>query len=399
MYLRTGSVLALLLGLFGATSSEAAALLDDGFESGTLLTSDSPAGKWGAKLVAPSCSGAVTADAAHQGGRGFAVVDGAGGANLGAQVLLTQSYAPASTVFGRFWFRMTASNQKGSFIFSNLEDVGGSPMIMLRMKADTRQIQAVSANNLQTEKGVTLPFNPPLFSWHLFEFQVDGIGTTTGTAKLWIDGELQATFTNNFVGLEGRIYSIGEPVSEDSTFTGTLHFDDVRLSSTPLASQWALAALPTLTVGTCAAVTASLRTSLNGAEAPAPHPLTASLSSAGVNGGFYSDSSCTAPITSLAIAAGASSATLYYRPEGSGTVVLTASQVDFLPGSLSVPVSSGGTSPGTPGTVGGPESSDESPNPEAEGSCSAMSGSIANPLILLALVRLVRRHRSRQMPG
>lgn len=316
-------------------------------------------------------------------------------------MILTQSYAFAPTVFGRFWFRMTNSNQKGNFIFSNLEDVGGSPMIMLRMKANTRQIDVVSANNLGKETTKTIPFNPPLFSWHLFEFQVEGIGTTAGTARLWIDGELQTTITNNFVDLEGRIYTVGEPVSEDSTFAGTLHFDDIRLNSSPQASQWALAAPSTASVGACTPVTASLKGVLDGAEAPAPFSLTADLSSTGVTGGFYSDAGCATPATTLPLAAGATSAKLYYRADSVGTAVLKASQVDFLPGSLSlvvsnatVPPATGGSgSPGEEGSIQG--ATDDDANPDVHSSCSSASGPGLSPLLLLALFHLVRLYRQR----
>ncbi|MGQ0506787.1 MAG: MYXO-CTERM sorting domain-containing protein, partial [Myxococcaceae bacterium] len=81
-----------------------------------------------------------------------------------------------------------------------------------------------------------------------------------------------------------------------------------------------------------------LRDSASGALAPAPYALSANLLSAGLSASFSAGASCATPISSIAFAAGESSKQIYFFPTAVGTASLSASHVDFLPGSAGTSV-------------------------------------------------------------
>ncbi|RKH66370.1 LamG domain-containing protein [Corallococcus llansteffanensis] len=357
----------------------------DDFETGTLVAEDSPAGRWDdAVPVSPNTLASGTAGA-HRGRYGFTVVDRAGVS--GSQASINAQRAPLSSEFHmRSWLRMRAVGTEGNVVLMQ----GLPALVELRLVLLPELRWELAARNGSGRTYVSLHGSEvEAERWYLVEFGVRGLGTTSGEARLWVDGIEQGT------ALTGRDFRdaanvldqvmVGEPWSDTGTFTGSLDFDDVRVSAAPMASRLELRQ-PVAASGSskCIAVDVSLRTSANGALAPAPYDAEVALASNGGAGDFHEDADCGSPVTRLVLPTGVSEHRVYFRPTGpEGAVTLAASHADFLPTSLAV----------EPSNVLPSDGDDDGGGPWT---CASAPGAFgALPLLLGAWLWRVRRPRAR----
>jgi hypothetical protein len=126
---------------------------------------------------------------------------------------------------------------------------------------------------------------------------------------------------------------LGNPWANDSQASGVYDFDDVRLSTTPMATQLTITPDPNTVVTNCIRLSVGLRDVVSEAAAPAPYDVTVALGVTGGSGTFYSDSDCkTATQTAQLPAQSETGVLASFRPSSAGAITLTATSVDFLSG-------------------------------------------------------------------
>ncbi|RKH14441.1 hypothetical protein D7V97_03225 [Corallococcus sp. CA053C] len=310
----------------------------DDFETGTLVVEDSPAGRWDdAVPFSPNTLASGTAGA-HRGRYGFTVVDR--DSVSGSQASINVVRASLTSEFHmRSWLRMRAVGTTGNVVLMQ-----GLPMLVeLRLVLLPGLRWELAARSGSGRTYVSLHGSDVAADrWYLVEFGIRGLGTTSGEARLWVDGIEQGTALSgqDFRGAANMVEQVmvGEPWSDTGTFTGSFDFDDVRVSAAPMASRLELQR-PVAASGSsgCLAVEVSLRSSENGTLAPSPYDAEVALAVNGGAGDFHEDADCDSPVARVVLPKGGSERRVYFHPKDSGgTVTLTASHGDFLPASLSV---------------------------------------------------------------
>ncbi|NOK33743.1 hypothetical protein HMI49_11090 [Corallococcus exercitus] len=325
----------LLLPFMPAQASEGFA---DDFETGTLLPEDTPPGRWDDSGVVGANTLTNGAAGAHRGRFGLTVVDRATAS--GSQASIHANVTPlTSEVHVRTWLRMRAVGAVGSAVIMQ----GLPALVELRLLAPGPGWE-LSLRNGASRTYVSLHgAKVEAERWSLVELRVRGLGTASAEARLWVDGVEQGS---GLTGLDLRddanvvdTVMVGEPWSDTGTFTGSLDFDDVRVSNAPMASRLELRRPVTEGAKDCLAVDLSLRASSTGAPAPAPYDADVALAVQSDAGRFHADADCDSPVTRVVLPTGASERRVYFRPQGTaGTVTWEASHADFLPASLTVDV-------------------------------------------------------------
>ena len=303
-------------------------------ESGTLAVSNTPPGKAAATFSVANVAVVATAAAAHRGGFGMRIIDSDGTAGAGPGSGESVRITPTNgTLYRRFFWRPTATNGLGSRMLGTLTSTGlGSKSLAEVIVAgngalslggyDAASAYVTTASTSVAATGV----------WHLIELLVSGVGTNSGTRKLYLDGTLAAQLGGiNWTALTADVMLEGQPYSNNRTFQGTDDFDDLRVSRAAMPSQLVVTA-PAMTDGACsAAITVEAKDS-DGINRQVPEPVTAPLSVAGVSGTFYSDVGCTAGLANVFLGVGVSSATVYFKPSTAGSATLSATNLDYLSG-------------------------------------------------------------------
>jgi hypothetical protein len=317
-----------------------ATIFSDDFESGALLTSAMPAGRWDAMYVEPGTSYAPSPGARHRGQLGVRLTDGVSGNGTTSSSWLRRELPNATgDRYVRFWFRTQNSNGSGFVKFMNIH---GTTQSLTLSEA------VVDGPGLAAELGAFGPMTTlPLIdsgisyqpgTWYLVEVSATGVGTTAGAARLWIDGVRRAEVTGlDWSTIITNWFFIGEGWCNLS-WTGELDFDDVRVSTTPPASRLTWKTSGELRPGECTELAVRLEDS-EGNVAPAPYDFTANL--AGSNTApapLFSDALCTQRTSTAFFRTGQQSVSVWLRPESAPTVDLHASYEDFVPGQLSAPV-------------------------------------------------------------
>ncbi|WP_257459586.1 LamG-like jellyroll fold domain-containing protein [Archangium lipolyticum] len=352
----------------------------DDFETGTLRASEIPAGRW--SVVGASSPNALSNGAvgAHRGQYGLTVVDRTNASTPDSEASVSSDErAPLSSeFFVRAWMRLRDVSTPGSLVALQALPV----QVELRLRSQS----AGPVWELAVMTGASRTYVSFFGSrveadrWHLVEFSASGLGTRSGEARLWVDGVEQGT------GVSGRDWTdpsyvmkrvvMGEPWADSRTFTGTLDFDDVRVSATPMASRLVLRwPVDAATSSGCIPLEVSLRSSATGAPAPAPYETEVALAVTAGAGGFHSDEACKSPVPGMLLPTGASERRVYFRPGGTGgTAMLAASHPDFLPATLEVV---GGGAPD-----GDPDEDPAGPWTTDLGCTSAPGALVALPLLL-----------------
>ncbi|MBK7860970.1 MAG: hypothetical protein IPJ65_20670 [Archangiaceae bacterium] len=361
-------------------------VLSDDFESGTLLRSETPPGKWpGLTNPDPALESlAASAAAAHRGQRGLEVVDGRSmvtGPGVEARLDLTGS-ASSGALHVRFWHRVVVADpSRGVMLFR--AGTGASEALSFYVYRGSSAGTLGGTDALDAYTRDTAPL-ADLGGWHLYEVSLVGLDTANGARRLWVDGQRAAERPGiDYRGFSIGSVSLGAAWETAREFTGTLHFDDFRIGASPHASRlvWVLpTGSPT---GCCAAVTLELAASEGTSSVTAPYDVEADLSASGADSALFSDSDCTEPLDTAVIAQGESSTRLYLRAMTAGEATLTATHLDFLTGSAATAVTQCEPADGGCGAV----------RALAAGcGCHAAAGPTG--VLLLALLARRRRRRS-----
>ncbi|MFY0575322.1 hypothetical protein ACN28S_14005 [Cystobacter fuscus] len=149
---------------------------------------------------------------------------------------------------------------------------------------------------------------------------------------------------------------VGEPWTDQGFFTGSIDFDDLRVSAVPMASRLQLQRpADASTSSGCIAVDVSLRSSASGALAPAPYETEVSLATTAGEGRYHADGTCKSPVERVRLPTGTFERRVYFRPGASpGRVTLAASHPDFLPATLQVEADGTPMGDADGGAAGGP---------------------------------------------
>lgn len=333
---KRGSIVALLLASHAPSLSWAQGVpFADDFETGTLLSTEPSPGQWTRIHLEGSNALQVSAVAAHRGSWGYRFTDNESITAAGGEGLLNVRIPPlAGNVYTRFWMRINPITRAGNLHFIHVL----SPGFVRSLAASTAfngelslaGSDAAAQDEISQKQGVFLGEE-----WHLVEAAIEGVGTATGKRKLWLDGALALEQSGvNLSGVTVSELSLGEPYTDNRSFTGSVDFDDVRISTSPPASRLQVA-LETDRVEsrTCLPVTLSLRDS-SGLAAAAPYAVEVELD-AGEEGAFASDSACGDSIVQAVIPALSTEWKGFVWFEQPGISTLRASHGDFLGGSVS----------------------------------------------------------------
>ncbi len=321
----------------------------DDFESGTLLTTGVPPGKWTFITgAAPENSVVASMAAAHRGQFGVRHDDADSRTGAGEQNAVYLATATFSgNWYARTWIRLTRSNDLGSIIVLHAGTPGFQSRavidVSLRLPGAQLLVGGFDGNDVYfsdlTQTTVQLG------AWHLLEVAVTGMGTPNGTRTVWLNGQ-QVHTRSGIYWTEPTLRigqsSIGQPYSGNRAFIGVVDFDDYRWAVVPLASRIVLGVAPgPIYPGECVPVAVALHDSVSGADALAPYDVDVVLGFAGgseVVGSFHPDPGCSTVAAQVRVPSGATSTTAYFRPNASGSASLAGLHVDFLPGSSSFDV-------------------------------------------------------------
>jgi hypothetical protein len=315
------------------------ALVDD-FESPGLLVTDTPAGPWTGSVQRQTATIAIDPAAAHRGSAGLRVTDPDSVGTQGAVTELAFSMAPRAGDFhARAWIRVSPTIAAGSFNPLEVLNSQASAVAMAEVILDLAT-GAIALGGDDRAGYITDATSASLVPgrWTLFELAVDGAGGAPGAGRrrLWVDGQLAADRAGlDFSGAPWMVQEVevGQPWSDDRSFTGTIDFDDVRLSTRPQVSH-SVAQVPagSYQVGSCIPVTLTLRDSASGGAWPSFEPVDLAPAASGVAGAFFSSSTCAgAPLGALSLPAGQTGGTVYFRADGYGTAVFRADSADLVP--------------------------------------------------------------------
>lgn len=395
----------LVTWIFVAPAS-AQVLFSDDFESGTLRKSDVPAGRWGSTVSAADQTLTASGLAAHRGAFGMRVNVTAGAAGTKLGVVVRENIAQqTSSLYGRYWLRISFTTNAGAFYWMAATGPAqpGPKPAMINVGMGTSSPHYIlggwdTPGNIFSFNDLT-PFVAD--TWHLVEFSMSGLGTAAGRRELWIDGSLAGTQTGvDWTGGSANNWSLGLPYMDNALFTGSLHFDDARLSSSPPASTLSMTAGASLHSGDCVPVTVQLRDSMVAALAPASEDLSLQLSTTGA-GAFFASAACSDPIPSIGLPTGASEVNLFYRGTEEGLHTLRAASIDYLNTPLALTLEAPVVIPPdpepepepTPVTPGEPGPEESLPLALQVGcGCAEVTGSVLWPGSLL--LWLLRRRRA-----
>jgi hypothetical protein len=382
---RAGTLLALTALARVCTTEARAQSFTDDFETGTLLTSDTPPGPWPNGAEVANVSFLPAAVAAHRGQFGALLSDRAGGAGQGGGSKVFGSFGSGvnyEALYFRFWVRALTALAPGEFSFWGTS--GNTPITtVLELYASSDggiYLQGWDRTSTR-QRGPTLSY--PVGQWMLIEVDVLGLGTDAGEARYFFDGVRHDLVPVDWSGIYVDGQDIGEHWS-DLSYQGDYYLDDLRTSTAPPAERLVLSAAADGGVaGDCITLSVELLDAL-GASAPAPYGV-APLLSASLDGGFFSDPACTqqGPVI---IAQGATQQGFSFRAQDPGTLTLAASHVDFL----GMPTLTLSIAPGD----AGPRADAESGNPETlRVGCNCSHGVKAS-IAGLALLALAARRRA-----
>lgn len=303
-------------------------------ESGTLAVSSTPPGKAASTFVtgATAVTAFATAAAAHRGGFGLRVTDsdGQSGAGAGAGQVSKITFA-SPTVYRRFFWRPTAANGNGSRTIGSLASSAFSGRAIAEVLVAGNGTLSLGGYDAAASYALTSSSSvASTNAWHLVELVVSGLGSGSGTRRLYLDGTLAAQATGlNFTGLAVDLLVDGQPYSTNRVFEGIDDFDDLRASRAVMPSRLQLTA-PAMTDQACSGAVSVTARDSDGTPRPVPEPTAVTLAAAGVGGSFYSDPGCGTAISQVALSVGTSQATVYFRPTTAGRATLTAATTDLL---------------------------------------------------------------------
>src|SRR5579871_1203607 len=178
-----------------AVAAALPSFVDDG-ETGTMMTTEVPAGPWNAaSFPVPTVSMGPVSVAAHRGRYGIRLTDNDGSSGSGTEGAVEFLSSPATgDYFARAWVRLTASNRVGMFTASQfLRPTAGAPtLVEVQLGAAVVLAGTDDRGATQTD---TASGSLDDGAWHLVEWAVTGLGTAGAARSLWLDGVLGAQRT------------------------------------------------------------------------------------------------------------------------------------------------------------------------------------------------------------
>ncbi len=325
----------LLAAALGATP-----FFEDDFETGTLLQSSTPSGRW-QNLIVPRASVSAAGPAAHRGAYGLRVNDrdsGDGGSEVGQQGGVTTQLPQAfdESIYIRVWLRIDQDVARPGR--THLMTMGTASSSLTLFMSLTEPNSGLELGGDSADGTRTDPVrNVVDGGWHLMEVGLEGLATPRANRFFWLDGNLVAHQDDvDLVGADAgtwypRRINLGEPWSYVIPSTGLFDYDDFRLTRTPPASRVALSAPQTLVAGQCNPLSVVFRQSADGGVVETHEPVDVRLSTDG--GTFHADPQCQVAASGLFVDGG-TGGTVYLRPARVGAFGARAADVsgDLLPG-------------------------------------------------------------------
>ncbi len=326
-------IVPLVLAVSGAGPSRAAPEFADDFELGGLTPTTNPMGRW-TQITSLQGGNMLSASrqSARRGNFGLLCVDGQLQSGAGNEGQLSRTLtARTGDRYVRAWFRLRASNNQGNVDVLAIEsDAANNQNITFLRLTNPGAVLHHSVYSAPGYGNFPTSISFGLGSWYLIEAAVTGVGTPTGTSRFWVDGTLVSTRTDlDWTGLQLLDVSTAVVFSADRRFTGTMDWDDFRVSATPMASRLSLSGPASASTGECVPFTVTSVSSI-GAETPADENLDLGFMQSGLTASLHSDAACQQPLGAIEIPADTSAATLYLRSTSPGTLDLTATHSDLL---------------------------------------------------------------------
>ena len=298
----------------------------DDFETGTLLTSDAPAGRWTSRTNA-GVGAPVTSSpaAAHRGQRGARVVDTTTGGPGSLEFLNAVLTTRTGDAYVRTWLRLTGPTSASNYPLGLFSGLSQQCTTEVELNGSAWNIDGYAQPGSYSGTAASQPLTAGV--WHLLEFAQLGAGSSSGRRRAWLDGVQVVDVAADLGGGQVGSLVLGE-YSTASGYTGTTDYDDVRVAATPHVSGLALSSSGALAEG-CAAVTVTLRDSAGGTPV-APHALALDVDAGGA--AVFSGASCAAPTAAVVVDGGLSQVTFGVSASTPGTFAVSASHPDLLGG-------------------------------------------------------------------
>jgi uncharacterized protein (TIGR03382 family) len=368
-----------LVALVAARAAHAQLLLADDWESGTMLKSDAPPGKWDSYDNPAAITLAPDGSAAHRGALGLLQIDTNPASSTGGQAWLSLNLAPHPDLYFRFWYRPELLGVAGNQSLISF-GASGAPLPSYQLKVfpdgSMNQLGTNQQGGFPQEK---LVLTLSIGQWYLIEGALTGLGSTAGARSTWVDGARGAQSTGiDLIGVPSARITFGEPHSVTG-WTARGSYDDIRISTAPLASKLQVALPSQALAGDCIAATVALVDSVSSAPAPAPYPVVATVTIP-PSAMLYADPSCAVVSSDVIVPAGQPSLSIGVRfAAADPDAEVGVSHLDFLGSSARLRV--------------------DLPQPHGYGVGCACGGAPALPsMILTAALLRRRRHRPRAPP-
>lgn len=329
-----------LLTLLKVSLVSGAELLADGFESGVLTAGPARTGSW-AEIVNSNAQVQTQAsmNAARVGSFGMRVsdTDATQRTANGSGARSNSVRSITGRVFIRTWMRLHQAPPTGGLVLvAGYSPVQGKSIGDIAIDAAPHLRVQGSSAALNSYTNVEFADPIPLNQWMLLELEIEGMGSAQGTRRLRVDADAVVEETGiDFTGFDLRGILVGEAWQDATTFTGTIDFDEVRVTDAPPASRLALTE-DAPAAGGCAPVTLALQTS-TGAPAEAPYEVAVSLI-ASTAFELFADAACTGTqVAQITLPAGALGQSFSVRWTDGSTLQLGARHPDFIGANLEIP--------------------------------------------------------------
>jgi hypothetical protein len=365
----------------------------DDFESGGLLYTDVPEGRWNSLTAFPNVAGATTAAAAHTGSLGMRLTDNDPTAGPHNSTEYDYVMQPISgTGYARGWVRLVSDSGVGEVEVFTLEASGGNqpPLVGLDVTLPGWAL-ALDGEDVSGDCSTTTSATVDA-GWHLVELEVTGTGGADAGYRAWVDRHLivsrRCDWSTAAWGL-GAL-TVGEPWTQDGRYTGAVDFDDVAVSTVPPPSTLEVGCAPIIELGTCVPATLTLYDSPSHALAAAQLPVVAHVAAGSTALQTFSDALCMVPAVDVVVPEGASSNTFYVRGTATGAAVVGARDDDLFTVAAAVTVI--GSDAG--GSTGGSGDGGHAPVAMYPVGCGCNASSPAFVLMLLQVLFWRRRRRT-----
>lgn len=268
---------------------------------------------------------------AHRGDAGLRFVDNVSNASAGCEAPLSADNFPpfqGSATF-RAWMRLDAANGGTFLAIASLHRFGSPPAASFNLATDvsppTVHVSGFDRLQVASQEGSSQVFT--LAAWHLVELQLEGVGTSAGVRRSYLDGVQLTTRSGlDLMGSNTALMITGFTYADPRSFTGTLCVDDVRLGTRLSASHLRLTGPSTPGVGRCTPVRADF---LDSSDAGAPLGATTAFTASSAAGVFV-DLACAQPFGTVVLDAGADGFDLFVRPTAAGPGQLLLQGDDLL---------------------------------------------------------------------